>query len=677
MNRRRISILAIDEDIAEFFKAELYSIFNNTIEIKYYTLSMTPLPYIYDSDLVLYTDPSILIKFMNNIKSNCPVLMMKRTISRYAMSQVANIPRNSNCLVANINSFMANETLTTIYQLGFTDFNLFPYYEGCDYIPENIDYIICHIDYGFLPDIDAEKIIIGSRIFDINTVLDILAILDISSDIAENIIIRYSLRIPNMWKGVNYALENKRILSSQWKVLLNELSMAVMVIDEKDKISIINSNIVEIFDERIKEFENQNLNSLVEQFPSLRILLSKNDIDKGLFVYNGKKLIITIRKVIFNQSYYGKIILVENYSDVVKVQQKIHKKLIGRGHYSKHTFESIIGVDDKMKDCVEISKKISNSNSSILIFGESGTGKELIAGSIHNYSDRKGQPFVAVNCAALPDNLLESELFGYEEGAFTGAKKGGKIGLFERANNGTLFLDEIGEIPLGLQARLLRVLQEREIMRVGGDSIIKIDVRIIAATNKDLLKMVESGEFRKDLFFRLNIFQIDIPPLRERPGDIPLLIQYFLNQYSNEKRLSKTFIEFCKKYSWPGNIRELQNVIEYMVTISDNELSPESLPSYLKKRELLEFQMDDKEILSGEIFTLKIIKKLNDNGYSSGRRSISNYFNKRYYEISEIEIRKRIDALQDRGYISFLKGPKGCEITAKGNQFLANILKVK
>lgn len=201
----------------------------------------------------------------------------------------------------------------------------------------------------------------------------------------------------------------------------------------------------------------------------------------------------------------------------------------------------------------------SRSTSTILITGESGTGKELFARSIHNHSDRVDNPFVTVNCAAIPDNLLESELFGYEEGSFTGAKKGGKLGKFELADKGTIFLDEIGDMSLHLQAKLLRVLQERELDKIGGKSNIFIDVRIIAATNKNLETMVKNGSFREDLYYRLNVIPIKLPSLRERRGDIPLLINYMIDEYSH--KLEKEILgidenakQLLINYSWPGNI---------------------------------------------------------------------------------------------------------------------------
>lgn len=256
------------------------------------------------------------------------------------------------------------------------------------------------------------------------------------------------------------------------------------------------------------------------------------------------------------------------------------------GNFSKYTFEDIKGTSNSLEQVKIKMRKASRTNSTILIRGESGTGKELLAHSVHSASYRSSKPFVAINCSAIPDSLLESELFGYEEGAFTGAKKGGKPGKFELANGGTIFLDEIGDMPLHLQSKLLRVLENRMIERVGGNELINIDVRIVAATHRNLEKMVEEHEFRDDLYYRLGVIPIFIAPLRERQEDILILIDYFLEKYSQIlNRQCQVLDSECKKilynYSWPGNIRELQNTIEYAINMSEPDcvITVESLPN--------------------------------------------------------------------------------------------------
>lgn len=248
---------------------------------------------------------------------------------------------------------------------------------------------------------------------------------------------------------------------------------------------------------------------------------------------------------------------------------------------------AIIAESEKMQEVLQIVKTVANTNATVLILGESGTGKEVIANAIHYNSDRKDNAFVKVNCGAIPENLIESELFGHEKGSFTGAQAR-KIGKFERANNGTIFLDEIGELPLALQVKLLRVLQQKELERVGGAETIKVDIRILAATNKDLLKMVEEGTFREDLYYRLNVIPVALPPLRERVEDIPLLIDYFLQKYSQDLGKKNVSVEEKARqkllsYEWKGNIRELENLMERMVILcSGDTITEENIPREIR-----------------------------------------------------------------------------------------------
>ncbi len=256
------------------------------------------------------------------------------------------------------------------------------------------------------------------------------------------------------------------------------------------------------------------------------------------------------------------------------------------------TFEDIIGESKLLLDVKSQARKVAASNSTVLILGETGTGKEIFARAIHAASPFADKPFVALNCGAIPESLLESELFGYDEGAFTGAKRGGKPGKFELANGGTIFLDEIGNMSLYLQAKLLRVLQEKQIERVGGTQLIPVEVRIIAATNHDLLSMVEKGLFREDLYYRVSVIPIVLPPLREREGDILLLLDHYIKRFSgllnkDIKGLSGEALQSCLNYNWPGNIRELINVVEYAVNLEEDDyITPDSLPRRMRDKNM-------------------------------------------------------------------------------------------
>ncbi|ANU50494.1 sigma-54-dependent Fis family transcriptional regulator [Enterocloster clostridioformis] len=268
----------------------------------------------------------------------------------------------------------------------------------------------------------------------------------------------------------------------------------------------------------------------------------------------------------------GLVVSFMNASRIQQMENQIRRQMSDKGLAARYTFQDIVHKSDIMDRTIENAGRYAGVSSNVLLVGETGTGKELFAQSIHNASKRAGNAFVAVNCAALPESLLESELFGYVEGAFTGSKKGGKMGLFEMAHKGTLFLDEIAEIPLTFQSKLLRVLQEREVRRVGGNSVISVDVRIIAATNKNLQRQVSEGKFRQDLLYRLNVLRLYIPPLRKRSEDIPLLFHYYLQYYSNQfgyemPILSAGAEEIIEQYAFTGNIRELRNIAERLSVV--------------------------------------------------------------------------------------------------------------
>ncbi len=259
-------------------------------------------------------------------------------------------------------------------------------------------------------------------------------------------------------------------------------------------------------------------------------------------------------------------------------------RVLEREVEERYRFSNIIGHSPKLQEVFRLIEKVAPRDSSVLIEGESGTGKELVARSIHFNSNRRDRPFVTLNCSAISENLFESELFGHEKGSFTGAIQR-KRGLFEEAHQGTIFLDEIGEVPLSVQPKLLRVLQEGEIRRVGGNEQLKVDVRVIAATNRNLQEMVREGQFREDLYYRLNVIHVPLPPLRERREDIPLLVRHFLDKYSSRddvKTISVEALRIMEGYSWPGNIRELENIIERAVVLEEGHvISIDALPAHL------------------------------------------------------------------------------------------------
>lgn len=362
-----------------------------------------------------------------------------------------------------------------------------------------------------------------------------------------------------------------REYSRRLSTMMQSVGEGIVCIDEKEKVLYVNHHAEELlgFDGR-REIGKP----VVEANSALLPLLNLSKGSGQRCSVKGAELVVNRVAVVDGKHQFGELFTMQKISQLQQLEQKIRKELHLKGLVARFTFKDIVTEDKSLADVIVMARSFAQVDSTVLIRGESGCGKELFAQGIHRESPRANNPFVAINCAALPNELLESELFGYAEGAFTGARKGGKPGMFELAHDGTIFLDEIGSISLSLQARLLRVLQEKEVMRIGGDSVIPVNVRCIAATNENLQQAVKEERFRQDLYFRLNVLSLKIPPLRSRSGDIALLAEYFLKQFTTRfnKRIShvpENILKWMTGYSWPGNVRELQNFMERFVILAN------------------------------------------------------------------------------------------------------------
>lgn len=388
------------------------------------------------------------------------------------------------------------------------------------------------------------------------------------------------------------------------RTILHDKMDKVLMLPRNEKILMVNDS-QKSATEGIEDLKNIGFDFLeyVPYYPGcdidlkdIKIAITPGELDKvpkgmeevydiGVRIIDFSSLVRILRKLSFlddriqnfADQYIGSIVdfakRISNLTSETAVSAKMMRtQMIGKGYYAKYRFDDIIGDTPEICEIKNIAMKIARTDLTVLIEGENGTGKELFASAIHSASERVKHPFVAINLSALPDELVESELFGYEEGAFTGAKKGGKIGLFQQANGGTIFLDEIGDISLKMQAKLLRVIQEKEIMKVGADRIIPIDVRIIAATNRNLKKMIEEKTFRKDLYYRLKMGSIRIPPLRQRKQDVPLLIHHWLStNFDRNMQVCEDVMQHFMEYDWPGNVRELLNIIKYAAAVCESQ----------------------------------------------------------------------------------------------------------
>lgn len=380
-------------------------------------------------------------------------------------------------------------------------------------------------------------------------------------------------------EGVAHELETVKELKMTLETVLEVAYEGVAVLDEHGRITLANARFCNKLGESRDLIIGQNINKFIP--------MTDNNLALKVLEINAKPCVISSLPITKEGNIKGFVIKIyEDLDQLTDVMQQLHRLTMQLDYYkdelykvngTSYTISSIVCHDERIAKLKSQVLQVARSNSTVLITGESGTGKELFAHSIHNASNRRKEPFIKVNCSAIPAELAEAELFGYEDGAFTGARKSGKPGKFELADGGTIFLDEIGDMPLVLQSKLLRVIQEKEIERVGATKTRKIDVRIIAATNKDLKRLVVDGKFREDLYFRINVVELLIPPLRERKPDIPVLAEYFIKKYNNlfSKRvdgLSKSALDALVNYNWPGNIRELENIIERILNYIESGL---------------------------------------------------------------------------------------------------------
>lgn len=370
-------------------------------------------------------------------------------------------------------------------------------------------------------------------------------------------------------------VRKERLRSETYKTIIYSSKNGILFVDSSGMIRVRNHTA------RAMNNGGSLMNrQLKEVFPFLHplyreVLSSGQEAEGRIFKLPGSQMTVSVSftPVIANEKISGIVILMTDITQVQKLEGQIRRTLSEKGLRAKYTFDDIIHKSKIMDTTIETARRYARSESNVSLVGETGTGKELFAQSIHNASNRKNGPFVAINCAALPENLLESELFGYVEGAFTGTVKGGKMGLFEQAHGGTLFLDEIGEISMPIQTKLLRVLQEREIRRIGDNKVISVDVRIISATNKSIHRLAEQGLFRRDLVYRLDVLRIFIPPLRQREQDIQLLFVHLLKQLGREQsrpvpQAGAENLKVLGEYSFLGNVRELRNVAERVCALS-------------------------------------------------------------------------------------------------------------
>lgn len=602
------------------------------------------------ADAFLAIDERVFEKAREYIRDFSRVIKIERSLTRSMLKEISDLPAGTDILVVNDSYTTALDTVYLFYETGISHVNLIPFDRKKEStgIYNHLTTAITPAERHFVPEHIKNVIDIGYRYVSFDTMLKLMKMLDLDNGVVNR----------NLFKYMQPLAESNSIFHADYiySYLKNEMlrqmadtdKTGILLADNSCRLIYANREAVRIFhgaDIRLKEmFGTEDWQKCSFRDEPVCI----NDVNYDCIRHPIKLM----------EETAGFYITLHETTELMPAKKENRQK----GYVARHCFHDIIHISEEMKKAVHAAEQIAMSEHTVIIYGESGTGKELFAQSIHNGSFRKSGPFIAVNCASLSENLLESELFGYEPGAFTGANSRGKSGLFEQADNGSIFLDEIGEISPKLQTKLLRVIQEKQVMRIGSDHIIDVNVRLIAATNKDLEAAVREGAFRSDLFYRLNVLPIYIPPVRNRTEDIVPLLQHFLgNRFKN---LTTEEVRRLTSYSWQGNVREMENFCTYYETLA-------SFPEYLSKTE----KCTKNQLSTADIrqMILGLIRENTELSHGIGREALLKELKAARVNFSDRSLRAVLKVLQSEGLIESGKGRQGMRVTEKGIRALSEM----
>ncbi|MEW6105628.1 MAG: sigma 54-interacting transcriptional regulator [Bacillota bacterium] len=593
------------------------------------------------------------------VQARCPgakVIVAEVVLDATRLPELLKIAPGTSCLVVAGSRETSEDTVRLLAEYGFCWLALIPYWPGCVHEGTSEKVAITPGSPELCPGWVTQVIDIGPRVVSLSTLTRLCLTLGLGAEAICEVVRAQVAEIAGLGKTYLQALQDSERHRAFLSTLLDSMEEAIAAIDAAERVVISNRAFRRLADEAAE------LGDLLLRKPEQGLVAES--INGDLFI----REILPVR-VPECQELVGRFVILRPKQKVTEAERALRRALYGRAHAALYTFDDIIGDSPQIRQAIQIARKFAASDLPVLITGETGTGKELFAHAIHNASPRAREPFVCVNFAAMPSTLIDSELFGYEEGAFTGARKGGHPGLFEQAHKGTIFLDEIGDAPLECQAHLLRVLEDKRVMRIGGRGPIPVDVRVIAATNQDIEALAREGRFRRDLLYRLKALPLHLPSLRSRAQDIPLLARHFLAMAAPTRlRFSEEALGILGKYDWPGNVRQLESVVKYLALICpSDEIRPEDLPS-----EVRELRVENEVVhLDGLASSaLEIIACLRRKGRPVGRRSLRVELKRRGYDVSDHRMRILVKELARSGFISVGRTSQGVTLTEKGQRTL-------
>lgn len=679
----QMGIITLAEKSGEFYKEQIQFLFDNKVEVQNFSFEKNNVGEIKNFNVVLVSTSYQHEQIKDYLSENTNVVIGKVTLSRYSFNMLKERHYPTKAMFVNQNLEMCIESISLIYSMGFKNFEFVPVYPGIENVPD-LDIAFTVGEVGLVPDTVKEIVDLGDRILDKNTIVELAYALSMEYILSNNKIKQYFDNAISTDQSVELLLGQSNALEHTIVNLLDVLDKGVILINKNQIITKVNDYVLKKFPIARELVEGKVCSDV---FPDLDFSNTRRDglnTDSTIFRFNKNIYGCSVHPIEhMDELNSGFIVIVEDFKTTERKQNSLRLKLLDKGHIAKYCIDDIKYKSKEMEKVVEVVRKVSLSEASVLIMGESGTGKELLAQSIHNISSRRNSHFIAINCAALPESILESELFGYMPGTFTGALSKGKIGIFEMANNGTLFLDEIGDLSLNLQSRLLRVLQEREIMRLGGDEIIPVNIRVLAATNNNLIEKVKRNEFRKDLFYRLNVLPLRIPPLRERKEDVQVLIDYFKNSINASFTIMPNAWLRLNQYNWEGNVREVENCVEYLNSLQKECIDITDLPYHIlessdvdfgevEKANTFKFHVPGKLVpkLDAYLYVLKILKEFHEKRVHIGRKALSEIAAKDNKFVTEYELRYMLKTLSECGFVYIGVGREGTRITESGIEFI-------
>jgi transcriptional regulator with PAS, ATPase and Fis domain len=674
----KIAVLTYSEDAANTYYNNLANLLESKVQITKYSVEKDTISDRIETDLVILSAYGLYDLIESNVSDDVLVMIPNLTMLKNSFQKILDLPPGTRALLVNANFNLAVQSIEQIYQFGTRHIELIPY---SPYLETTSDITIA-VTPGEVQNVPkwVEQVIdIGHRVIDISTIVNILIHFDIEELFNTRDMKAYYRKI--MPQSCNPRFFSKYNPFSVNDFLITNYRSGIIGFSPNGKILIFNHVAEKTLGYEKRSVIGKNILSLFPEPLIRETIKNLKPLQKRQIRINAQDLLVDINIGFVGPTKIGYLVF-ERMRESAEKLPNYKNQAIGHGYLAKYVFSDIITCNDEFNNLKRIAELNAANDSSILILGDSGTGKELFAQSIHNASERRDNPFVAVNCAAVAENLLESELFGYDEGAFTGALRGGKKGLFELAHSGTLFLDEIGAMQVHLQAQLLRVLQEKEITHIGGNRVISVDVRVIAATNCDIEQLIREGAFRKDLFYRINVITLRIPSLRERREDIPLLVEAFKRQMGAEFSIHPAVMKEFRNHDWEGNVRELRNYIEYFNNLRKSRIDIHDIP-FLQRPGAGSLPLNEKDpyriqnlqdelghCLSEALYVLKLLNQARMNREILGRRSVAELSRGKFPYLSEMRIRTLFSQLKSHDLIIILKGRGGTRITEKGINFL-------